>query len=83
MGCFLLIDWIVHIQELLNDTTVLEIGAGTGLASIATNLLITVDRIYCTGETSCSLCPTLLCVHAGMCEDKRLTLASHWRCRLR
>jgi len=68
MGCFLLIDWIVHIQELLNGTTVLEIGAGTGLASIAINLLIAVDCIYCTGETSCSflafnpyLCP---CKHA-------------------
>ncbi|KAF9544783.1 Methyltransferase-like protein 22 [Mortierella hygrophila] len=48
LGCFLLIDWIVHIRELLNDTTVLEIGAGTGLASIATDLLIAVDRVYCT-----------------------------------
>lgn len=54
MGCFLLIDWIVHIQELLTGTTVLEIGAGTGLASIATDLLIAVDRVYCTGETYCS-----------------------------
>ncbi|KAK3818082.1 MAG: hypothetical protein J3R72DRAFT_502905 [Linnemannia gamsii] len=52
MGCFLLIDWIVHIQEQLNGTVVLEIGAGTGLASIATTLLITADRIYCTDYDS-------------------------------
>ncbi|KAG0281833.1 Methyltransferase-like protein 22 [Linnemannia gamsii] len=52
MGCFLLIDWIVHIQEQLNGTIVLEIGAGTGLASIATNLLIAVDRVFCTDYDS-------------------------------
>lgn len=75
MGCFLLIDWIVHIQQLLNGTTVLEIGAGTGLASIATDLLIAVDRVYCTGALS--LCSTFIYVHAGMREDKRLTLASY------
>ena len=78
MGCFLLIDWIVHIQELLNGTTVLELGAGTGLASIATDILIAVDRIYCTGETYCTfrVLNPYMC-HAGMREDKRLTLASY------
>jgi predicted RNA methylase len=49
MGCFLLIDWIVHIQEQLNHTVVLEIGAGTGLAAIAASFLTAVGRIYCTG----------------------------------
>ncbi|KAG0314729.1 Methyltransferase-like protein 22 [Linnemannia gamsii] len=52
MGSFLLIDWIVHIQEQLNGTTVLEIGAGTGLASIAANLLIAADRVFCTDYDS-------------------------------
>ncbi|KAF9133977.1 hypothetical protein BGW39_008464 [Mortierella sp. 14UC] len=52
MGCFLLIDWIVHIQEQLSGTVVLEIGAGTGLASIATSLLTFVDRVYCTDYDS-------------------------------
>ncbi|KAF9929335.1 Methyltransferase-like protein 22 [Linnemannia zychae] len=52
MGCFLLVDWIVHMQEQLQGAVVLEIGAGTGLATIATRLLTSVDRIYCTDYDS-------------------------------
>ncbi|KAF9086551.1 Methyltransferase-like protein 22 [Mortierella sp. AD031] len=48
MGCFLLIDWVVHIKQQLSNSAVIELGAGTGLASIAASLLTSIDRTYCT-----------------------------------
>ncbi|KAF9338600.1 hypothetical protein BGZ91_008420 [Linnemannia elongata] len=79
MGCFLLIDWIVHIQELLNDTTVLEIGAGTGLASIATNLLIAVDRIYCTDYDNDILQNCMANIDLNCAADKKvMTRRLNW-----
>ncbi|KAF9901368.1 hypothetical protein EC991_006219 [Linnemannia zychae] len=77
MGCFLLIDWIVHIQEQLNGTVVLETGAGTGLATIATSLLTTVDRIFCTDYDSdilenCKANIDLNCASKGNIKTRRL-----------
>ena len=34
-GALLLADWVLHNSKLLNGTTVLELGSGTGLTSIA------------------------------------------------
>ncbi|KAF9965748.1 hypothetical protein BGZ70_004195 [Mortierella alpina] len=48
MGCFLLVDFIMEMKDQLNQTVVLELGAGTGLASIALGLMTDVGTVYCT-----------------------------------
>ncbi|KAF8945860.1 hypothetical protein BGZ47_001819 [Haplosporangium gracile] len=48
-------DYSVEIKHAMGTDlrgVVLEIGAGTGLASIATNILVAVDRLYCTDYDS-------------------------------
>lgn len=55
MGCFLLVDHIMEMKDQLNNAVVLELGAGTGLASIALGLMTDVSTVYCTGivESPC------------------------------
>ncbi|KAI7820786.1 hypothetical protein BC939DRAFT_456937 [Gamsiella multidivaricata] len=48
MGCFLLVDWMVSIRDHLSGSFVLELGAGTGLASIALCLMTDVEKVFCT-----------------------------------
>ncbi|KAI8362942.1 hypothetical protein B0O80DRAFT_2503 [Mortierella sp. GBAus27b] len=48
MGCFLLIDWLVSIKDQLDGNVALELGAGTGLGSIACGLLTNVAKVFCT-----------------------------------
>jgi len=48
MGSFLLIDWMVTLIPELDRAVVLELGAGTGLASIACSLLTPADIFFCT-----------------------------------
>ncbi|KAG9325215.1 hypothetical protein KVV02_002069 [Mortierella alpina] len=48
MGCFLLVDYIMEMKDQLNEAVVLELGAGTGLASIALGLMTDVSTVYCT-----------------------------------
>ncbi|KAF9563283.1 hypothetical protein EC968_004896 [Mortierella alpina] len=48
MGCFLLVDYIMEMKDQLNQAVVLELGAGTGLASIALGLMTNVSTVYCT-----------------------------------
>ncbi|KAF9206529.1 hypothetical protein BGZ49_002299 [Haplosporangium sp. Z 27] len=48
MGCFLLVDWMVSIKEQLQGNVALELGAGTGLASIALSLVTPVEKVFCT-----------------------------------
>jgi hypothetical protein len=64
MGCFLLIDWMVSIQNQLNGSVVLELGAGTGLASIAVGLMTNVAKVFCTGVLTALwfLSSTLYCI---------------------
>ncbi|KAI8601295.1 hypothetical protein EDD21DRAFT_374831 [Dissophora ornata] len=58
MGCFLLVDWMVSIKDELSGSVALELGAGTGLASIALRLATQLDKIFCTdyGEEVLSNC---------------------------
>ncbi|ORY98270.1 hypothetical protein BCR41DRAFT_227418 [Lobosporangium transversale] len=48
MGSFLLVDWMSSIKDQLNGSVAFELGAGTGLTSIALSLLTGVERIFCT-----------------------------------
>ncbi|CAO3570608.1 unnamed protein product [Mortierella alpina] len=48
MGCFLLVDYIIEMKDQLNQAVVLELGGGTGLASIALGLMTDVSTVYCT-----------------------------------
>ncbi|KAF9359515.1 Methyltransferase-like protein 22 [Mortierella sp. AD094] len=48
MGCFLLVDWMISIKEQLTGNMALELGAGTGLASIALCLVTPIDKVFCT-----------------------------------
>jgi predicted RNA methylase len=52
MGCFLLIDWLVSIKDQLDGNVALELGAGTGLGSIACGLLTNAAKVFCTGALS-------------------------------
>ncbi|KAF9355708.1 Methyltransferase-like protein 22 [Mortierella sp. NVP85] len=42
------VDWMVSIQNQLNGSVVLELGAGTGLASITLGLMTNVAKVFCT-----------------------------------
>ncbi|KAK3809573.1 MAG: hypothetical protein J3Q66DRAFT_405557 [Benniella sp.] len=42
------VDWMVSIHDQLNGSVVLELGAGTGLASIALGLMTNVAKVFCT-----------------------------------
>ncbi|KAG0001020.1 Methyltransferase-like protein 22 [Entomortierella chlamydospora] len=48
MGCFLLVDWMISIREQLTGNVALELGGGTGLASIAVCLATPVEKVFCT-----------------------------------
>ncbi|KAG0349401.1 Methyltransferase-like protein 22 [Podila humilis] len=48
MGCFLLIDYMMELDPLLRGSTVLEIGAGTGISSIACAKMTGTKKIFCT-----------------------------------
>lgn len=49
-GAFLLGDWLIHLglKGELHDTTVLELGAGTGLTSFVSAIF--ARKVICTGE---------------------------------
>ena len=46
-GSLLLADFLIHIQDQLRDATVVELGAGTGLASIVASFF--AKKVVCTG----------------------------------
>ncbi|KAG0319882.1 Methyltransferase-like protein 22 [Dissophora globulifera] len=48
MGGFLLMDWMVNIKDQLLGSVVMELGAGTGLASIALCIATDIERVFCT-----------------------------------
>lgn len=49
MGCFLLTDYMVELGSLLDGCVALELGAGTGISSIASGILTNVRKTFCTG----------------------------------
>lgn len=48
MGSFLLIDWFMTLTRECEGSVVLELGCGTGLASIACSVLTHVEKFFCT-----------------------------------
>ncbi|KAF9421916.1 mRNA binding protein puf3 [Podila epigama] len=48
MGCFLLIDCMKEQEALLKGCVSLELGAGTGISSIASASLVDVGKLICT-----------------------------------
>ncbi|KAG0343293.1 Methyltransferase-like protein 22 [Podila horticola] len=48
MGCFLLTDYMVELGSLLDGCVALELGAGTGISSIASGILTNVRKTFCT-----------------------------------
>ncbi|KAG0242356.1 Methyltransferase-like protein 22 [Actinomortierella wolfii] len=48
MGSFLLIDYLLEHRALFNGAVALELGAGTGLASIAVDVAGSFEKIICT-----------------------------------
>ncbi|KFH65885.1 hypothetical protein MVEG_07988 [Podila verticillata NRRL 6337] len=48
MGCFLLVDYMVELGSLLDGCVALELGAGTGISSIASGILTNVRKMFCT-----------------------------------
>ncbi|KAG0212195.1 Methyltransferase-like protein 22 [Mortierella sp. GBA30] len=48
MGSFLLVDYLMAIKDQLDEAVVLELGAGTGLASIALGLVANLKMAFCT-----------------------------------
>jgi predicted nicotinamide N-methyase len=48
-GALLLADYILFRQDLFQGRTVLELGAGTGLASIVAATV--AQTVYCTGNS--------------------------------
>ncbi|KAG0347709.1 Methyltransferase-like protein 22 [Podila minutissima] len=48
MGCFLLTDYMVELGSLLDGCVALELGAGTGISSIASGILTNVRKMFCT-----------------------------------
>ena len=49
LGSLLLCDYILDQGEMLQDKTVVDLGAGTGITSIVASLF--AKCVYCTGNT--------------------------------
>ncbi|XP_060116594.1 methyltransferase-like protein 22 [Heteronotia binoei] len=67
-GAFLLVDYILSERDLFKDCTVLELGGGTGIVSIA--MATAAKTVYCTdvGEDLLDMCERNVALNKHLCE---------------
>lgn len=70
LGAMLLSDYILHLSDALSNSTVLELGAGTGLCSIVSSIF--ARRVICTdvGSDISSLCRRNVDRNRHLCRSR-------------